>query len=42
VEAEEKLNEIKTAGKKHGDKVVSDLIKATTDVKPYVPEKIAA
>jgi V-type H+-transporting ATPase subunit G len=42
VEAEEKLKEIQAAGKKQGDKVVSDLIKATTDVKPEVPEKIAA
>ncbi|KAJ5225066.1 hypothetical protein N7468_006291 [Penicillium chermesinum] len=40
-EAEEKLKEIQAAGKKHGDKVVDDLIKATTDVKPEVPEKIA-
>jgi V-type H+-transporting ATPase subunit G len=39
-EAEEKLKEIEAAGKKHGDKVVEDLIKATTDVKPQVPEKI--
>ncbi|OKP14604.1 V-type proton ATPase subunit G [Penicillium subrubescens] len=39
-EAEEKLKEIQAAGKKHGDKVVEDLIKATTDVKPQVPEKI--
>ncbi|KAJ5128373.1 Vacuolar (H+)-ATPase G subunit [Penicillium atrosanguineum] len=42
VEAEAKLKEIQAAGKKHGDKVVSDLTKATTDVKPEVPEKIAA
>lgn len=42
MEAEEKLKEIQTAGKKQGDKVVSDLTKATTDVKPDVPEKIAA
>lgn len=41
-EAEEKLKEIQAAGKKQGDKVVQDLIKATTDVKPQVPEKIAA
>lgn len=39
-EAEEKLKEIQAAGKKQGDKVVEDLIKATTDVKPQVPEKI--
>ncbi|KAJ5580186.1 uncharacterized protein N7459_006171 [Penicillium hispanicum] len=41
-EAEEKLKEIQAAGKKQGDKVVDDLIKATTDVKPQVPEKIAS
>lgn len=41
-EAEEKLKEIKVAGQKQGDKVVQDLIKATTDVKPQVPEKIVA
>ncbi|KAJ6015820.1 V-type proton ATPase subunit G [Penicillium herquei] len=39
-EAEEKLKEIQSAGQKQGDKVVEDLIKATTDVKPEVPEKI--
>lgn len=41
-EAEEKLKEIKAAGKKSGDKVVADLVKATTDVKPQVSEKIVA
>ena len=40
-EAEEKLKEIQAAGKAQGDKVVEDLIKATTSVKPVVPEKIA-
>ncbi|KAJ6084519.1 V-type proton ATPase subunit G [Penicillium sp. IBT 16267x] len=40
-EAEEKLKEIQAAGKTQGDKVVEDLIKATTYVKPVVPEKIA-
>ncbi|KAJ5532045.1 V-type proton ATPase subunit G [Penicillium frequentans] len=39
-EAEEKLKEIQAAGKAQGDKVVEDLIKATTSVKPVVPEKI--
>ncbi|KAJ5109730.1 V-type proton ATPase subunit G [Penicillium argentinense] len=39
-ETEAKLKEIEAAGKKQGDKVVQDLIKATTDVKPDVPEKI--
>ncbi|KAJ5698162.1 hypothetical protein N7462_000167 [Penicillium macrosclerotiorum] len=41
-EAEEKLKEIQAAGKQQGDKVVDDLIRATTDVKPQVPEKIVA
>ncbi|KAL1979807.1 hypothetical protein VTN96DRAFT_5093 [Rasamsonia emersonii] len=41
-EAELRLQEIKEAGKKHGDKVVSDLINAVVNVKPEVPEKIAA
>lgn len=36
----EKIKDIEAAGKKQGDKVVEDLIKATTDVKPEVPEKI--
>ncbi|KAJ5233385.1 V-type proton ATPase subunit G [Penicillium citrinum] len=40
-ETENKLKEIEASGKKQGDKVVADLIKATTDVKPQVPEKIA-
>ncbi|KAJ5782121.1 hypothetical protein N7457_003895 [Penicillium paradoxum] len=41
-EAETKLQEIKVAGEKQGDKVVADLIRVTTDVKPEVPEKIKA
>ncbi|KAJ5806879.1 hypothetical protein N7474_010471 [Penicillium riverlandense] len=39
-EAQAKLQEIKDAGKNKGDKVVQDLIHATTQVKPEVPEKI--
>ncbi|KAJ5605146.1 hypothetical protein N7510_010300 [Penicillium lagena] len=39
-EALAKLEEIKDAGKNKGDKVVQDLIYATTQVKPEVPEKI--
>ncbi|KAJ5876173.1 V-type ATPase [Penicillium soppii] len=41
-EADVKLQEIKEAGKSHGDKVVDELIRVTTDVKPEVPEKIKA
>ncbi|KAJ5096319.1 hypothetical protein NUU61_005675 [Penicillium alfredii] len=41
-EAEANLKEIQEAGKKKGDKVVNDLIHATTDVKPEVPEKIVS
>ncbi|OKL58740.1 V-type proton ATPase subunit G [Talaromyces atroroseus] len=41
-EAESQLEDIKTAGKKSGDKVIKDLINAVVDVKPEVPEKIAA
>lgn len=41
-EAELRVQEIKEAGKKSGDKVVSDLISAVVNVKPEVPEKIAA
>ncbi|OQE26887.1 hypothetical protein PENFLA_c006G04451 [Penicillium flavigenum] len=41
-EAEVKLQEIKDAGKKQGDKVVADLIRVTTDVKPEPSEKIKA
>ncbi|KAL2222311.1 G subunit of V-type ATPase [Thermoascus aurantiacus ATCC 26904] len=41
-EAEAKLQEIREAGKKMGDKVVNDLVSAAVNVKPEVPEKIAA
>ncbi|CAG7917339.1 unnamed protein product [Penicillium olsonii] len=41
-EADAKLQEIKDAGKKQGDEVIEGLIRVTTDVKPQVPEKIAA
>ena len=39
-DAEAKLKEIKEAGKKTGSKVVEDLIKAVTDVRPEVPDKV--
>ncbi|KOS47004.1 hypothetical protein ACN38_g2048 [Penicillium nordicum] len=41
-EAEVKLQEIKDAGKKQGEKVIADLIRVTTDVKPVASEKIKA
>lgn len=41
-EAEAKLQEIKDAGKNKGDKVIDGLLHALVDVKPEVPEKIAA
>ena len=41
-EAEAKLEEIRTAGKEKGDKVVEDLISATVNVNPEVPQKIVA
>lgn len=39
-EAEEKMKEIKAAGKKGQDQVVKDLLKAVFDVKPVVPDRI--
>ncbi|KAB8290768.1 hypothetical protein EYC80_008405 [Monilinia laxa] len=39
-DAEIKLNEIEEAGKKGGDQVISDLLKAVFDVKPVVPERV--
>ncbi|KAI9821438.1 MAG: hypothetical protein M1826_000674 [Phylliscum demangeonii] len=35
--AREKIAEIHEAGKKHGDKVVEDLLNGVMDVKPEVP-----
>ncbi|KAL1296588.1 hypothetical protein AAFC00_000084 [Neodothiora populina] len=40
-ENEEKLKEIKEIGGKQGQKVVEDLLKAVTDVKPIVPDRVA-
>jgi V-type H+-transporting ATPase subunit G len=39
-DAEAKVKDIQAAGKKSGDKVVNDLIKAVTTPRPEVPEKI--
>ena len=38
-DAEAKVKEIQEAGKKSGDKVISDLIEAVTTPRPEVPEK---
>ncbi len=38
-DTEEKLQEIKKIGGEKGDKVVEDLLKAVTDVKPEVPDR---
>jgi V-type H+-transporting ATPase subunit G len=40
-DAEVKVKEIEEAGKKSGDKVVEDLLKVVTDVRPEVPDKIS-
>lgn len=41
-ESEAKLKEIKEAGKKSGNKVVEDLIKAVTTPNPEVPDRVSA
>jgi V-type H+-transporting ATPase subunit G len=40
-EAEAKVKEIDAAGKKSGAKVVEDLLRVVTDVKPEVPDKVS-
>lgn len=40
-DAETKVKEIETAARKAGDKVVEDLLRAITDVRPEVPNKIS-
>lgn len=35
------MKEIEAAGLKSGDKVVEDLLRVVTDVKPEVPNKVA-
>lgn len=37
---DKELEEIKEIGKKSGPKVIDDLMKAVTDVKPVVPDRI--
>lgn len=41
-DADEQLKGIKEAGKKTGDKVIQDLLGAVTNVKPEVPDRVAA
>lgn len=41
-DAEAKLEEIKKAGEKSGDKIVEDLLTVVMDVKPEVPDRVAA
>jgi len=41
-DAENKVNEIKAAGKEKGDKVVEELLRAVMDVKPVRPDRVAA
>ncbi|KAL8796445.1 MAG: hypothetical protein Q9182_007378 [Xanthomendoza sp. 2 TL-2023] len=40
-DAEEQVNAIKSAGEKHGSKVVDDLLRCVTDVRPEVPDRVA-
>jgi len=40
-DADEQLKGIKAAGGKSGDKVVDELLRLVTDVKPEVPERVA-
>ena len=39
-DADNKLKEIKGIGSKSGDKVVEDLLKLVTEVKPQVPQRV--
>ena len=41
-DADEQVKEIKSAGQKTGDKVIDDLLRVVTDVKPEVPDRVAA
>ncbi|MCJ1373979.1 H(+)-transporting V1 sector ATPase subunit G [Loxospora ochrophaea] len=41
-DAEGQLSTIKDAGSKSGSKVVDDLLRLATDVKPEVPDRVAA
>ncbi|KAI4216479.1 MAG: hypothetical protein LQ351_000968 [Letrouitia transgressa] len=41
-DAEEQLNAIRASGDKSGQKVIEDLLKAVTDVRPEVPDRVSA
>ncbi|KAL8735350.1 MAG: hypothetical protein Q9166_000895 [cf. Caloplaca sp. 2 TL-2023] len=41
-DAEEQVKAIKTAGDKQGQKVVDDLLRVVTDVRPEVPDRVNA
>lgn len=41
-DADEQLKLIKRAGAEKGDRVVEDLLRVVTDVKPEVPDRVAA
>ncbi|KAL8853548.1 MAG: hypothetical protein Q9221_001534, partial [Calogaya cf. arnoldii] len=40
-DAEDQVNAIKSAGEKEGQKVVDDLLRVVTDVRPEVPDRVA-
>lgn len=41
-DADEQISQIKSAGQKKGDEVVSELLRVVTDVKPEVPDRVEA
>ncbi|KAL8922689.1 MAG: hypothetical protein Q9208_005002 [Pyrenodesmia sp. 3 TL-2023] len=41
-DAEEQVNAIKASGEKSGQKVIDDLLRVVTDVRPEVPDRVAA
>ncbi|KAL9137004.1 MAG: hypothetical protein Q9175_001788 [Cornicularia normoerica] len=41
-DADEQLKQIKEAGSKTGNKVIQDLLSVVTEVKPEVPDRVAA
>ncbi len=41
-DAEEQMKTIKDAGGKTGDKVIDDLLRVVTEVKPEIPDRVAA
>ncbi|KAL8705260.1 MAG: hypothetical protein Q9225_008036, partial [Loekoesia sp. 1 TL-2023] len=41
-DAEEQMHAIKSSGEKSGQKVVDDLLRVVTDVRPEVPDRVSA